>query len=110
MSEERVEKLSAAVRRNVDEILLRELNFKPGVFVTISRVDTSSDLRYTNLFLSIFPEKEIQYVLKSLKKEVYKIQGLLNKKLRMRPLPKIVFKLDTSEVEAEKIEKLLQEN
>jgi ribosome-binding factor A len=60
--------------------------------------------------LSIFPEKETQYVLKSLEKEIYKIQGLLNKKLRMRPLPKIVFKLDTSEIEAEKIEKLLKEN
>lgn len=109
MSEKRAEKLSAAVQRDVNEILLREFSFKPGVFITISRVDTSVDLRYTYLFLSIFPEKETQYVLKSLKKEIYKIQGLLNKKLRMRPLPKIVFKLDTSEIEAEKIEKLLKE-
>jgi ribosome-binding factor A len=110
MSQERAIRLSEAVKRNINEILLRELELKPGVFITISRVDTSSDLRYTNLFLSIFPEKEIQYVLKSLKKEIYKIQGSLNKKLKMRPLPKIVFKLDTSEIEAEKIEKLLKEN
>jgi ribosome-binding factor A len=110
MSEERAEKLSAAVKREINEILLREMSFKPGVFITLTRVDTSSDLRYTHLFLSIFPEKETRYVLESLKKEIYKIQGLLNKKLRMRPLPKIVFKLDTSEIEAEKIEKLLQEN
>lgn len=110
MSEERAEKLSAAVQREVNEILLREFSFKPGVFITISRVDTSSDLRYTCLFLSIFPEKETQYALKTLEKEIYKIQGLLNKKLKMRPLPKIVFKLDTSEIEAAKIEKLLQEN
>lgn len=109
MSEKRAEKLSAAVQRDVNEILLREFSFKPGVFITISRVDTSVDLRYTYLSLSIFPEKETQYVLKSLEKEIYKIQGLLNKKLRMRPLPKIVFKLDTSEIEAEKIEKLLKE-
>ena len=110
MSEARAEKLSEAVRREINEILLRELSFKPGVFVTLTRVDTSSDLRYTHLFLSIFPEQETQYVLEGLKKEIYKIQGLLNKKLRMRPLPKIVFKLDTSEIEAEKIEKLLREN
>lgn len=110
MSEKRAEKLSATVQRDVNEILLREINFKPGVFITISRVDTSADLRYTHLFLSIFPEKETPYVMQSLQKEIYKIQGLLNKKLRMRPLPKIVFKLDTSEIEAAKIEKLLQEN
>jgi len=110
MSQERAIRLSAAVKRNINEILLRELELKPGVFITISRVDTSIDLRYTHLFLSIFPEKETQYVMESLKKEIYKIQGSLNKKLKMRPLPKIVFKLDTSEIEAEKIEKLLQEN
>jgi ribosome-binding factor A len=110
MSQARAEKLSAAVQRDINEILLREFSFKPGIFITISRVDTSVDLRYTYLFLSIFPEKETQYVLKSLEREIYKIQGLLNKKLKMRPLPKIVFKLDTSEIEAEKIEKLLREN
>jgi ribosome-binding factor A len=110
MSQERAIRLSAAVKRNINEILLRELELKPGVFITISRVDTSIDLRYTHLFLSIFPEKETRYVLKSLQKEIYKIQGSLNKKLKMRPLPKIVFKLDTSEIEAEKIEKLLKEN
>ncbi|PIP26570.1 MAG: ribosome-binding factor A [Candidatus Moranbacteria bacterium CG_4_9_14_3_um_filter_40_7] len=110
MSQKRAEKLSAAVERNVNEILLREFNFKPGVFITISKVDTSPDLRYTRLFLSIFPEKETRYAMKSLEKEIYKIQGLLNKKLKMRPLPKIVFKLDTSEIEAEKMEKLLRVN
>lgn len=110
MSQERAIRLSEAVKRNINEILLRELELKTGVFITISRVDTSPDLRYTKLFLSIFPEKETQYALKSLKKEIYKIQGSLNKKLKMRPLPKIVFKLDTSEIEAEKIEKLLKEN
>ncbi len=108
MSQRRTEKINEAIKRNVSEIILREITLKPGIFITISRVDTSSDFRYTRLFLSIFPEKETDYVLKSLKKEIYKIQGLLNNKLKTRPLPKITFKLDTSELEAEKIERLLK--
>jgi len=105
----RIEKVNELIRQNIDEILLKELSLKRGVFITVAKVDTSSDLRYTRIFLSIFPEKEIQYVEKTLEKEIYKIQGQLNKKLSMKPLPKIQFKIDMTESKADVIEKLLKE-
>lgn len=105
----RIEKVNELIRSLIGEILTRELNLKPGVFITVSRVDTSSDLRYTRIFLSIFPEKDIEYVEKTLEKEIYKIQGELNKKLSMKPLPKIQFKIDMTEAKADIIEKLLKE-
>lgn len=105
----RIEKVNELIRSLIGEILTRELSLKPGVFITVSRVDTSSDLRYTRIFLSIFPEKDIEYVEKTLEKEIYKIQGELNKKLSMKPLPKIQFKTDMTEAKADIIEKLLKE-
>ena len=93
----------------MDEILLKELSFKEGVFVTISKIDTTEDLRYTRVFVSIFPESDITYVVKTLEKELYKIQGKLNRKLHMRPLPKIEFRVDMTESKADEIEKLLKE-
>ena len=105
----RIEKVNELIRSLIGEILTRELSLKPGVFITVSRVDTSSDLRYTRIFLSIFPEKDIEYVEKTLEKEIYKIQGELNKKLSMKPLPKIQFKIDMTEAKADIIEKLLKE-
>lgn len=104
----RIEKINDLVRQNVDEILLKELSLKEGIFITIAKVDTTPDLRYTRIFVSIFPEKEISYAIKTLEKELYKIQGLLNKKLHLRPLPKVEFKLDTTEQKADEIEKLLK--
>ena len=53
--------------------------------------------------------RAIGYGIKTLEKEAFKIQGALNKKLHMRPLPKIVFQLDTTESRADEIEKLLKE-
>lgn len=105
----RIEKINDLVRQNVDEILLKELSLKEGIFITIAKVDTTPDLRYTRIFVSIFPEKEISYAIKTLEKELYKIQGLLNKKLHLKPLPKVEFKLDTTEQKADEIEKLLKE-
>jgi ribosome-binding factor A len=104
----RIEKINELVKSLIGEILTRELNLKPGVFITVSKVDTSNDLRYTRIFLSIFPEKDIKYVEKTLEKEVYKIQGQLNKKLSTKPLPKIQFKTDMTESKADVIEKLLK--
>lgn len=106
---QRIEKVNALIRQNIDEILLKELSLKEGVFITVSKVDTSSDLSYTRIFLSIFPEKDIEYVEKTLEKELYKIQGKLNRKLSIKPLPKIQFITDMTESKADIIEKLLKE-
>lgn len=106
---DRINKVNDLVRAHLNDIILKELSLKPGVFLTISKIDTSADLRYTRVFVSIFPEKEIDYTQKTLEKEIYRIQGALNKKLSMRPLPRIEFKVDLTESKAEEIEKLLRE-
>lgn len=104
----RITKINDLIRSHINEIITRELDLKSGVFVTIAKVDTTSDLRYTRVFVSIFPEKETGYTLKTLEKELYKIQGILNRKLHMKPLPRVEFRIDTTEVKADEIEKLLK--
>ena len=93
----------------MSQILSRELNLKPGIFLTVSKVDTTKDLRYTRIFVSVFPEKETAYVLKTLEKEVYSLQGELNKKLKIKILPRLEFKIDTTEAKADKIEKIIRD-
>jgi ribosome-binding factor A len=105
----RIQKINELIRQTVNDIFLKELSLKEGVFVTITKVDTSRDLRYTRVFVSIFPERETGYVTRALANEIYGIQGKLNKKLHMRPLPKIEFRTDTTEAKADEIEKILKE-
>ena len=105
----RLPKINELIKHAIAEIISRELDLKPGVFVTVSKVDTTADLRYTRISVSIFPEKEIEYAMRTLEKELYYIQGKLNKKLSMRPLPRIELKVDYTEAKADKIEKLLKE-
>lgn len=104
----RIEKINELIKQQISEIISRELDLKPGVFVTVAKVDTAKDLRYTRIFVSIFPERESDYVLKTLRKEVYRLQGVLNKKLSMRPLPKIEFYQDATESKADEVEKILK--
>jgi len=106
---DRITKINSLIQRHLCEIISQELSLKAGIFITIAKVDTTPDLRYTRIFVSIFPEEEINYAAKTLEKELYRIQGSLNKKLAMRPLPKIEFRVDMTEARADEIEKLLKE-
>lgn len=105
----RIQKVNSLIREQIGEILTRELNMKPGVFLTIAKVDTTKDLRYTHIFVSVFPEKEGRYVEVALNNEKGVIQKKLNQKLHMKIFPKISFKIDTTEAEADEIEKILRE-
>lgn len=104
----RVQKINELIKRQMSEILSHDLNLKPGIFMTVSKVDTTKDLRYTQVFISIFPQKETEYAIKTLEKEKYFIQGELNKKLHLKILPRIKFKVDTTEAKADRIEKILK--
>ena len=104
---QRIIKLNKLIQSYLGEILERELSLKLGVFVTISKVDTTPDLRYTRVSLSVFPFKESNYALKTITKEKYSIQGALNRKLVLKPLPRLVFQIDETEEKADEIEKIL---
>lgn len=109
MSANKIPKINELVRKYVDDIILRNLSLKSGVLLTIAKVDTTPDVRYTRVFISVFPESEFPYALKTLEKERHNIQLQLNKKLRIKPLPRLEFRSDFTESKADKIEKLLKE-
>jgi len=104
----RITKVNEQIRKLLGEIMERELSLKPGVIITIAKIDTSKDLRYTRMFISVFPESETRYVSETLKKELSGIQKNLYAKLYMRPMPKLSFEIDTTEQEADKVEKILK--
>ena len=105
----RIDRINELIKETLASIIQEEAGIPPGVFLTVVKVDTSRDLRYARVFVSVFPEKKFGQVLESLKKKAYFLQGALNKKLHMKPLPRIEFVADKTEVEADKIEKLLKE-
>lgn len=92
----------------MSQILSRELNLKPGIFLTVSKVDTTKDLRYTRIFVSVFPESEANYALKTLEKESGFLRKELSKELKLKTLPRLDFKIDTTEAKADEIEKILK--
>ena len=105
----RITKINELVRQQLAEIMEKGLSLKPGVFITIAKVDTTKDLRYTRVSISVFPADEINYVMQTLKKEMSRLQNELFGKLHMKPSPRLSFEIDRTEEEADKVEKILKD-
>lgn len=105
----RLEQVNELIKQEVGEIILREVPIPLEFLVTISHVVTTPNLKEARIFLTVFPSDKTAGVLKILKKNIGRIQFLLNKKLMMRPLPRISFKIDEIEKRAERIEAILDE-
>ena len=58
--------------------------------------------------ISVMPLEKSQTALQILEKNIFDLQQLLNKKLKMRPVPKIRFEIDQSTAKTQHIEELLQ--
>jgi len=104
----RIEKVNQLLREKLSQIIREELSLKDTVLVTILKVDTSRDLRYASSFLSVYPEGEQNYVLKTLQKESKKIHRVLHRGLYMKPLPKIKFIIDNNQEKISEIEKVFE--
>jgi len=108
-SSRRIKKINELIKRELGKIILKEIGFPKNILVTLTRIQTSKDLSECKVFVSVFPEKETENVLKILDKEIYTIQQVLNARLFMRPIPKIRFLQDKELKKAQKIDKLLNE-
>ncbi len=105
----RIIQINQLIQEVLGEIIQKEYQIPSDALLTILAVETSSDLLYSKIIISVFPIDVEKSVLEYLNKNIFDIQQNLNKKLTMRPIPKIRFELDRTEFEAEKIEKLLEE-
>ena len=108
MTYSRIDRINELIKETLAYIIAEEIDLSPGIFVTVTKVDTSRDLRYARVFVSVFPENKFGEALRLLGKNIYSIQGKLNRKLSMKPLPRIDFVSDKTEAEADKIEKILK--
>ena len=101
-------RVNQLIKKELSQIILREVSFAKGVLVTVTRVDTSSNLIQSKIYISVMPEDQDSQVFNILNKCIYDIQHLLNKRLNMRPIPKIKFIQEKKTTEAARIEKLLE--
>ena len=107
---QRILKVNKLIKQEIGKIILSEINFPADVMVTVIKAEVSKDLRYADVFISILPFEKGEEIQELLKENMYDIQKTLNKKLFMKPLPRIRFCIDESGEYVGKINKLIEKN
>lgn len=108
MSLNRVQRLNALIKKEISQIILRDFDFVEDVLITITRAKTTPNLIQAKVYVSVMPEKKGSEVLRALKRNIYEIQQKINKRLKMRPVPRIEFKIEEKIREAGRIEEILE--
>lgn len=103
----RLEKINKLLKQQISQILLKEIDFRSGVLVTVTRAEASANLQQAKIMISVLPYEQSQRVLEALNRQIFDFQQILNKKLRMRPVPKISFQIDKSGQQQARIIELL---
>ena len=104
----RVLRVNQLIKKELSQIILKEADFPEGVLATLTRVETSSNLIQAKVYVSVMPEEKLSVILDILRKMVYFLQQKLNERLKMRPIPKIMFMGEKKTAEAGRIEELLE--
>ena len=102
----RPERMNSFIQIELNTIIKEYIEDLPGI-LTISRVETSKDLKYAKVWVSIVGGED-QKFLDALRNNIYHIQGELNHALSTKVLPRLSFVLDTSPRYAEHIDELLK--
>lgn len=103
---ERIVKVNELILQQLGEVINRELEL-PNIFVTITRVSTSADLRYATVYVSVLPDEKAEYAIHRLNLSAKHLRAELLEKIVLRVVPRLEFRLDSSGRQASEIDELL---
>ncbi len=106
----RQQKVSRQLQRDFGEMFQNELRaLAGGCLISVTDVWISQDLEQAKVYISIFPKEHEQEIFENIQSKGKEIRYQLGKRVRhqLRLVPELLFRLDQSLDEVEKLEGLL---
>ena len=100
-------RVSDLVREEVADIIMNKIKHKTLGFVTVTGAKVSPDLRNATIYLSVLNDDEKVRTVRKLNESKSFIKGELGKRLQMKYIPKLIFKIDEAVEYGRKIDTML---
>ncbi len=97
------------IREEVADIIMHKIRDPRLGFVTVTEVKASDDLKHAQVYVSVFEDAKRAKTHKILKSSAKFIRIELAKRMKIKFIPELIFKLDESIEYGAKIEKMLNE-
>jgi ribosome-binding factor A len=95
------------IREEVADIIMNKIKHKTLGFITITGAKVSDDLRNATIYLSVLDQRENERTIKKLKSAASFIRHELGKRLKIKFVPNITFRIDESIEYGRKIDTIL---
>jgi ribosome-binding factor A len=93
----RADRVAEQIKQEVSDIILRKLRDPRIGFTSVVKVDIGTDLDNACIYVSVLgTEKEKEDTMTALEHAAKYVRGELGKRLQLREVPEVVFKLDES--------------
>lgn len=110
MNTYRLGRVAKELQKELSQIILYELRQPNLGFITITRVEPTSDLQYAKVFITVLDDgNKRKTVLESLNKASGYIHRVLEKRIRMRYIPRLSFHFDDAIEKEQRISRLFSE-
>ena len=97
MSSVRVQRVRELLKRQLGEILRRELSLPQDGILTVNDVDISKDLQLATVYVGVIgTENQVKQAMDLLQQERKRIQGLVGRAVVLKYTPQLRFVLDQS--------------
>ena len=96
MANIKIERLNHAFQEEISMIIMTEINDEDIKFVTITGVDTTSDLSYAKVYFTVLDETKKETTLEALTGAASFIRSKLAERVEIRHTPELKFIYDTS--------------
>ncbi len=109
MASIKIERLNHAIQEEISMILMKEIKDENIKFVTITGVETSSDLGCSKVYYTVLDREKLETTKEALEKAASFIRTKLAERIEVRHTPELRFIYDTSIAYGEHIEKIIEE-
>ena len=96
MASNRIGRINEEIQRELAELIRSLKDPRVQTMISITRVDTTPDLRYSKIYVSVLEEARSQDALRGLKSAGGWLRRELGSRLQLRYTPELVFELDDS--------------
>ena len=96
MASNRIARINDAIQKELSALLRTVKDPRVHGLVSITHVDTTPDLRYSKIYISVLDEEKQKDALRGLKSAGGWLRRELGSSLQLRYTPELVFELDDS--------------
>ena len=109
MASNRIGRINEEIQRELSSLIRTVKDPRVTGMISITAVDTTPDLRYAKVFVSMLDKTDVQEVVKGLKSAAGYLRRQLGQALQLRYTPELTFVPDNSSEEGAHILKLLND-